>query len=254
MCRLVGLVAAAATSFRTLLKDAPRSLGELSREHRDGWGVGVWGGDAWRVHKSVHCAAEDPTYAAHAQQHQGAVLVAHVRQKTVGPTRLENTHPFVRGHWLFAHNGTVKDVPYLRRGTAKHFLDMVQGDTDSEVLFSYLLTRLADAGATHAGPSAERVLRTACAELRSVPDLGAFNFLLSDGRSLYAHRFGRTMFTLERGPAPKDESGVRLRTQDRAHAVCVASERITDESWEEIPDGTFMTIDGGAIPRRRLAA
>jgi glutamine amidotransferase len=182
------------------------------------------------------------------------VLVAHVRQKTVGPTRLENTHPFVRGHWLFAHNGTVKDVPYLRRGTAKHFLDMVQGDTDSEVLFSYLLTRLADAGATHAGPSAERVLRTACAELRSVPDLGAFNFLLSDGRSLYAHRFGRTMFTLERGPAPKDESGVRLRTQDRAHAVCVASERITDESWEEIPDGTFMTIDGGAIPRRRLAA
>src|SRR6476469_9267208 len=65
MCRLVGIVASDVTEFGLVLKEAPRSLARLSREHPDGWGIAAHGGpgtipppseDAahhgvWRVYK-----------------------------------------------------------------------------------------------------------------------------------------------------------------------------------------------------------
>ena len=58
---------------------------------------------------------------------------------------------------------------------------------------------------------------------------GSTTFLLSDGVVIYAHRSGRSLYSLVR-----DEPGRR--------AVLFASERVTDERWEELPDGVLVRV------------
>ncbi|MBX3259711.1 MAG: class II glutamine amidotransferase [Labilithrix sp.] len=274
MCRLVGIVASEITEFGLVLKEAPRSLARLSREHPDGWGVAAHGGPdsipppsersphdgIWRVHKGTNPAGECDRFLEIASRSAGTVLIAHVRQKTVGPTSIANTHPFVQSGWVFAHNGTLVDHASLRAQTSSARLAQVRGDTDSEVLFAYLLTRLDEAGLARVGASASaraeatRVIALAAEELRA-RKAGAFNFLLSDGASCFVHRFGRSLFLLERSPhdpprardagAPGAPPGPWT---PRRHAVLVASERLTEEPWRELPEGSLLRIDRGPTP------
>lgn len=259
MCRLLGIVASEPTEFAVVLARAPRCLATLSREHPDGWGVAIHDGD-WRLHRGTDRAHEDRRFLDLASESRGHVLVAHVRQKTVGPTRLENTHPFAADGWIFAHNGTVKRTDVLAAGTSKKRRDAVAGDTDSELLFAYLLTRLDEAGLLHLHDEDARTAATArldavTSELRAL-EIGAFNFLLSDGATCFAHRTGRSLFLLERDPGdPVREErsvvpGTAIRTKwtERRRAVLVASERITDEPWREVAEGTFLRIDRTPVP------
>jgi predicted glutamine amidotransferase len=255
MCRLVGIIASENTAFGLCLKEAPRSLARLSREHPDGWGIAIFERTraSWLVHKGTERAYEDTRFHEIAAGTEGHMLVAHIRQKTVGPTRLENTHPFQRDGWLFAHNGTVKAVDVVRAGTSKARLAEIEGDTDSELLFAHYLTRLDEAGLTKLGDESSRAAATRIVDdtSRRLRDqnVGAFNFLLSDGATCFAHRFGRTLFMLERKPHNPAESGISLKNWTRRrHAVLIASERLTDEPWQELSEGTLLRIDRDPIP------
>ena len=61
MCRLLGIASSEPTDFKLVLREAPRSLAALSREHRDGWGIAVFAENAggWKIEKGVACASED---------------------------------------------------------------------------------------------------------------------------------------------------------------------------------------------------
>jgi predicted glutamine amidotransferase len=253
MCRLLGIVASERTAFRLVLRDAKRSLAALSREHPDGWGIAVHGHSGWDVDKGVACATDDDEFHRLALGSQGEVLVSHVRKKTVGPTSHDNTHPFHSGPWVFAHNGTITATEYLRAGTSRERLDGVRGSTDSELLFAYLLTQLDETGLTDA-PADERTNAVLAARVRDLygrEGHGSLNFLLSNGNTTYVHRLGRTLFLLERGP--HDAVRVRRSSQDgtaietpwskRRRAVFVASERLTDEPWAEVPEPSLLRID-----------
>ena len=189
------------------------------------------------------------------------MLVAHVRQKTVGPTRLENTHPFVRDGWVFAHNGTIKATEVVRAGCSTERLGEITGDTDSELFFAHLLTRLDEHKLLRLEDEAARAratdaLHELTAELRGA-EVGAINFLLSDGKTTFAHRFGRSLFVLDRGPGDpvreQREVGpgttIMTRWTSRRQAILIASERITDEPWREVPDGTLLRIERTPVPR-----
>ncbi len=272
MCRFLAIVASELTEFGLVLTDAPRCLATLSREHPDGWGMAIHGtttdaaapSSPWRLHKGTVPAELDVRFHALAASCRGDLLVAHIRQKTVGPTRLENTHPFARDGWVFAHNGTVGKQDFLRAGCSSKRLHEVTGDTDSELFFAYLLTRLDERGLL-AASGVEANVRSAdvnallldvTAELRAAR-IGALNFLLSDGRTTHAHRFGRSLFVLERGPDdPIRErrsvgpgAAITTRWTPRRQAVFVASERITDEPWREVPDETLLCIERLPLPR-----
>lgn len=266
MCRLLGIAASEPTDFRIVLREAPRSLAALSREHRDGWGLAVFDeqGGGWRLDKGIACASEDERFHRLAVGSRGEVLISHVRQKTVGETSLVNTHPFERGRWIFAHNGTVKDVAWLRTQTSPERAAEVRGETDSERLFAWLLTCLDQAGVAHslANPETDRAIGAAVRAARARPDFGAYNFLLSDGVTLYAHRFGRTMHLLERGPhdavrarrTSHDGTVVETPWSQRRTALFVASEKITDEPWHAIEDGMLLCIQRRPMPHWRLVA
>jgi glutamine amidotransferase len=263
MCRLLGIVASEPTEFRLVLKEAPRSLAHLSKEHRDGWGIAVHAdADGWRIEKGIECAHDDDRFHDLAVGARGESLVAHVRQRTVGVTKLENTHPFRSGRWVFAHNGTIKHLDYLRGGVSAERLAEIRGDTDSELFFAWLLTQMDQAGVTdrEAGPELDRLLRDVLRGLRAREGFGAFNVLLSDGLVTYAHRFGRSMYLLERGPhdavrvnrASREGVVVQTPWSQRRHAVLVASEHLTDEPWEEIREGMLIRLDRRPLPRWRL--
>src|SRR4051794_20856812 len=103
MCRLLGIVASELTEFGLVLTEAPRCLATLSREHPDGWGIAIHkapdptgapdldstrslGEDPWQTHKGTAPAGEDSRFRELAARSRGHLLVAHIRQKTVGPT------------------------------------------------------------------------------------------------------------------------------------------------------------------------
>jgi glutamine amidotransferase len=255
-------VASEPARFRLTLREAPRSLAVLSREHRDGWGIGVYNQSiGWSIQRGTICAHDDGEFHDVAAGSRGEVLVAHVRKRTVGPVTLENTHPFRDGRWVFAHNGTLEDLDWVRSETPRERLEAVRGTTDSELLFAFLLSRLDRHAAHDGGPTAtDRALVAALGELVRRPTLGACTFLLSDGQKLYAHRSGRTLFLLERIPGDavrasreSHETGAVVETgwSPARHAVLVASEKITDEPWQPIDEGTLLCVDRAPEPRFR---
>lgn len=58
-------------------------------------------------------------------------LIAHVRAKTVGKNSIENTHPFNRGKYILAHNGTLKNHIDL---IDKYDLNIANYNVDSDIV------------------------------------------------------------------------------------------------------------------------
>lgn len=262
MCRLLGIVANEPTAFRLTLREAPRSLAVLSREHRDGWGVAVYDDHSgWLVERGTLCAHDDEEFHEVAGGSVGEVLVAHVRKRTVGPVSLVNTHPFASDGWVFAHNGTIDDMAWLRERTSARRAAAMQGDTDSELLFAFLLSHFDRAHAGALGDVAtDAALSAATAELLGHARIGACTFVLSNGRSLYAVRSGRPLFSLERVPGdavrtlrPDTETDAVVQTgwSPARHAILLASASITDEPWVEVPEGVVVRVDRLPTPRWR---
>jgi predicted glutamine amidotransferase len=272
MCRLLAIASSEPTDFRMVLRDAPRSLSNLSKEHPHGWGLAVFGERAgWQLERNILSAHEDDRFQELAAGFRGEVLVAHVRLRTVGRTALENTHPFRRDGWVFAHNGTIARLDALDLRISPLRRAELEGETDSERLFAAFLTRF-DALGLHAccsGDALDDAVREIAADFRSIEGLGACNFVLSNGVVTYAHRFGRSLFVLTRG---KDDPVRRIRTSipstvsspssplltvletpwsARRRAVFVASEALTDEPWQELEEGSLICLDRRSLPEPR---
>ena len=255
MCRLLGIVSSQPVAYRLYLREAPRSLAQLSEQHPDGWGAAIFDPiQKWSIYKRAACAHRDESFHDLAVASRGVLLVAHIRQRTIGAASIDNTHPFMSGAWVFAHNGTIKDTTHLRRATSPERAAQIVGDTDSEQLFAFLLTRLDQAGLSGNAvcEATDRVIAEAVRELHTITDLGAYNFLLAAGDSIYVHRFGRSLFLLEQDAAHgsavrhSNETGSDVDFPEACAAIFVASEAMTDENWREIPDGMLLRLKRGA--------
>jgi glutamine amidotransferase len=224
------MVAARPTSARDLLHDAPRSLRVLSHEHADGWGAAFRVDDDWIVERSTSCAARCTAYERLAAI-EARVVVAHVRKATVGDLSLVNTHPFRRGDFVFAHNGTVHAIDAIIARTAPEQLQQIEGATDSEHLFAFVMTHITEAA------DVERGVTRAVQMLHALGDIGSASFLLSCGTRLFAHRLGRTLFTSIRGDA-----------------AIVASQRLDEGDWIEVPERAVVILEVPSTPSVTLAA
>lgn len=245
MCRLLAVVSSHPVAYHLYLRDAPKSLARLAHEHPDGWGAAICEQDTgWAVFKRTASAKDDSAFHELAVQSRGVLLIAHIRQRTVGPVGIANTHPFLRDGWVFAHNGTIKDIEYLTTHSSKKRSKQVEGDTDSERLFAFILTRLDDGG------EADEVIATAVAELRARENFGAFNFILAREAAVYVHRCGRSLFLLDKAARAPEQTRVSSETGsvldvpelEGQRAIFIASEAMTDEAWQEIPDGTLLRL------------
>lgn len=246
MCRLFGQHAHLDLDPCEPLCSAQNALRFQSHRHPHGWGIGWYVDGSPHVRRGILPAHADDAFVRAGREIRSTVVVAHIREASVGPVRHENTHPFVWGRWLFAHNGTVArfhaDAAVRAAVEAEIDPDLRQelrGDTDSERCFYLFLTRLR-ARAPLALAGLEDVRRALADTTRAVlavadrepsPKPTSLNLLATDGRLLAACRHGRTL-QLTRDAGPR-------------HALVVASERIGVGPWEEIPEGGFVGTEDG---------
>jgi glutamine amidotransferase len=252
MCRLFGQHAHPGFDLCAPLCSAHNALRFQSHKHPHGWGIGWYEDGAPVVRRGLLPAHADETFVDAARAARSAVVVAHVRDASIGPVAPENTHPFRHARWLFAHNGTVARYKRSRRVREAILAEIdpdlrpaVRGETDSERCFYIFLTRLR-ARASLDGATLTQVRRALVEATEAIgriadPRAGkpsTLTFLVSDGRLLAATRHGKTLhLTIDAGPR---------------HVFVVASERIgTAAAWQEIPEGGFVgTEDGVRIHSR----
>jgi len=268
MCRLYGLRATHPTTPTCELIDAQNSLLEQSVEdarglpNLDGWGMGhVLPDGSLDCERQIDPAHESEGYRRRASEIESIGVVAHVRRATIGEPQLANTHPFREDDALLVHNGHVgafdRVRPRLLETMGQRWADAVEGETDSEHVFALLMSRL-DERTPHA--MADVLARTVtdvrgwCEEEGTV---AALNLIWAAGAAMAGSRLGRELHYIERDRAyecplcghhhgPENAEGYR--------AVVVASERITDEAWREVDDGTVWWIDEGVRFRSQALA
>jgi len=253
MCELLGMECNVPTdivfSFSGL-----RLRGGRTGPHADGWGLAFYEGRAARVFLEPAAAAGSPL-ARFLSEHpiKTTLAVGHVRRRTRGATTVANTHPFVRElwgrHWVFAHNGTLRRVRRRKLGRFRPI-----GQTDSEHAFCYLLESLRAAFGGY--PQRVSALWGAVADLGA--DLGAdgsFNFLLGDGRHLFARCATKLWHIVRRAPfgvASLADDDVRIDfstvTTARDRVAIIATQPLTrDETWHPGNPGEMWVFDGGVL-------
>ncbi|MEZ4319693.1 MAG: class II glutamine amidotransferase [Myxococcota bacterium] len=270
MCRLFGFRSAVPSKAHRSLLEAENALGLQSHLHPDGWGIGWFVDDEAYVIKSANAAHACERFRRASRVLTSHTFLVHVRRATVGVIDHLNAHPFRHGRWLFAHNGTVFDFervkPYLLSEIDPTYQALILGDTDSEHLFYYLVSRMARDGVSTTGRESSdtgvvaRAVRSALLDLDAAAvEAGArrpiVNLLLTDGRNLVAHRAGMPLRMSTQkitcpdfATCPEPTKVCMLAKRPENHPVnhlLIASEPIgNDENiWEDIEDGTTVALD-----------
>jgi predicted glutamine amidotransferase len=242
MCRLFGMSAGQEPARATFwLLDAPDSLERQSHREPDGTGLGWFDAEgASHISKQPIAAFDDVEFGHEAREVCSKTFVAHVRFASTGSLDLLNTHPFEQHGRLFAHNGTVEDLPLLEH----HLGDdrrLVKGDTDSERFFA-LITREIAAHDGDVGAGIE----AACTWVATNLPLVSINFVLVTKDGLWALRYPQTdtLYILERAAGKPLEHashlGSRVHCEEGSDRplVVVASEPL----WRALAVGELVHV------------
>ena len=246
MCRLFGSRTREPGRVSHELFHGANALRVQSREHPDGWGLGWYEGGGPRVVRSLTPAHGDAEFEKLSQFVNAQTVVAHVRKASVGRVAAENTHPFQRGAWLFAHNGTLPAWdgarPRLEALIDPSLREALRGETDSERCFFLFLTRLrrlCDVEAAEVGAAAAALAETV-ALVREVVEPNAeekpasTTFLATDGRVMVACRRGRTLFVCS-----KDGEYAAIASEDPGEPPPGGR-----RAWRLLPEESIVAVDG----------
>ncbi len=266
MCELFAMSSYKPTALTYSLEEFSKN-GSSLRSNRDGWGIAL-ASDRDAILVKEPRPASDSIWVQFIAGHsiETNMAIAHVRYATRGKHTMENTHPFRRALGrsvqLFAHNGTLKDIESALDIDALAYKPI--GDTDSEVAFCELLTRLKplyDGDALPAAAARIEVFQSVCEELRL---LGSCNFLYYDGDILFAHGHKRVheengIYTDPKPPglnvkrcwtcAAQTEvrcPGLDVELHDQ-QTVLLASVPLDEEGWEPLDEGAVLAIKDGVI-------
>jgi len=270
MCRLYAFRANEPTKIECSLIYAQNALLNQSiidirgEPNADGWGISCYEDGVPRVEKRDTAAHQDTHFSLTAERLYARTVIAHIRQATVGNHSLPNTHPFTYGPWTFAHNGTLMGFRKLEDDlvaeTDTDLLAVRYGDTDSELIFYWLLTRMrrvVDNGSIPVPDfkSTIKVLQESIAELdrRSKPywtdEPSKLNFMLTNGHDVFATRLRNSLYYVTRAGIHDCEicgiPHVHHEDRTRYQAVIVASEPLSHEDWQEVPENTVIGVEEG---------
>lgn len=199
------------------------------RDNLDGWGF-AWqtGLDPIQSHRSAWSLTEDRDGHARLRDSTAERFIVHVRQKTPGSaTDPCNSAPFSdgQGHF-FTHNGYVADFrdgvrEELLTKVAPHRAATIHGDTDSEVLFALVLSRLDD------GASPSEATRA-----------------VADVAELYGGRYNVLLWAHDTIVATRWENSLYLRDDT---AAVVTSEPLDTGPWQTVPERSMVILSTDGV-------
>lgn len=273
MARLVGFIGNRPDLGSRVIELEGRALVARSKPGViPGWGVGFYQGGEILLKRRPIDDRNQISPIDMTKDIRTDVLVAHIREATIGSLCTENTHPFRYRQWLFAHTGTVEAFPKLRgrlNDSLPLFLQRdVRGETDSELLFHLFLSFLHDVGqldrpSVEAG-AARTALRSSvalidrlCAEESAGPS--AMNMLLSSPEYLVALHRGapmayRAFHSMEDLERMFGDGGLgRMRIPDfyGSRLTLVASDFDDDQlpaGWTAVAERAMVTFTRSSDP------
>lgn len=195
--------------------------------HKDGWGL-----VCYQEHHPLTLDRQ-PTDAMSDSRYEEAcdyldklpvrgILLAHLRKASeeYRDVCLENTAPFVRDDWCFAHNGTIRRFKEEVKG--------LKGTTDSERFFLILLEEMEENKL-----SIESAIAKTVHKVRESYRYSSMTFLLSNGTRIYAYREYLD---------PKYSWYYNLMYAVDKNMVLVSQQKIWYRDWVTIPNRTLVTI------------
>jgi predicted glutamine amidotransferase len=224
----------------------------------DGFGFGWYPADATDRTPGVYRSIEPAWHDANLRNITNAItsplFFCHVRAAAGPPIQQTNCHPFQHESWLFMHNGVVADLASMKRDLVMSvdpgLYPLIQGTTDSEIVFHLALTyglRVDPIGAM--AKTIAKVEQLGAAQGTRFPWQGTV--AVSDGQTVWAFRYSsqgrsRSLFHSVDIATLKmmypDVDRVRLFSDD-AHLVI--SEPTTDlpGTFLEVPESTVAVLD-----------
>jgi glutamine amidotransferase len=252
MCELLGMECNVPTDI-TFSFAGLSGRGGRHGPHAHGWGLALYEGRVAHVFREPAPACESPL-ASFVRDHPIKTLlaIAHVRRKTKGKVSLANTHPFIRELWgrtfVFAHNGTVKDVFAHKLGAFRPM-----GQTDSEHAFCALLSALQHD--FREPPPPDQLAAAIAGHTRRIGKAGTFNMLLGDSDQLYARCSTKLHYLIRKAPFHKatlaDEDvcvDFAALTKPRDRVAVIATVPLTrDETWTAGEPGAMWVFRRGKL-------
>lgn len=227
---------------------APKSMPVFAvraRKNMDGWGIGYFRKHRAFVEKSasqVYVSGQiHDSFQRLARVVKSRFIICHLRLKTSGPVDECHAHPFILrfgGHdWIFAHNGKAPAIESYRSSGAA----LEEAVSDSARAFEYLRDHLM----THYRDTKElrglfeALCRSTEQMLEEYP--GNYNYLLSNGRSLFAFTNHRHFMLLK--------GSTRL---EGALLLTTVGQGLSEEKWMRMAkstnrQGLLMAITGSDI-------
>ncbi|ENO86077.1 class II glutamine amidotransferase [Thauera linaloolentis] len=253
MCQLLGMNSSKLASVQFSLEGFVRRGGETD-EHRDGWGIAYFEGNAHQLFQDPLPASVSPLAEAMRRVPvRSRNIIAHIRKATQGAVELANCHPFARElwgrSWVFAHNGNLpaNELPLDGRFSPV-------GTTDSEHAFCFMLQELERRfGARQ--PHTEALHEALELLNRQIAELGSFNYLLSCGQGLFAH-CSTSLYHVERAypfsQASLIDCDLRVHFGHLNHlddSMCVIATKplTTGEDWAAFAPGELRYFTGGTL-------
>ena len=238
MCRMLAISSEPADP--KLSKEYVSSLFRMAREHPHGWGLVHYENGVPVLVKMPVRADRSMDARKAAAEVRSAMVMGHIRNASIGGHTSENTHPFVDGHWAFCHNGTIDVHSILRQRLKPERRKRLKGETDSEVLFQWILQNMEESGDAVLG------LTEAVRSIVRIkgPSTSSLDFMLSDGSTLYANNLAfkrHHYFTLHWTEMADTNRGSR--------SVIICSEPIgCSGGWRRMENGTLAIVHDGRSP------
>ena len=221
MCELFGAVLNNGGCPNTLEKFRYFAL-----QNPDGWGIAWYTKRKLHLEKSIKSAWWDTKYQATLRNVKSKLILAHLRKMSIGNIREVNTHPFIFGKYVFAHNGSVDVRPLVEYLKGKY--KQIKGTTDSEVLFHFIIQNMEKWG-NFMG------LRKAVKEINKVTKerkVTSINFLMTDGRYLYAYKRNY-----------RGKNNLYFKKKGGFNKYLLFSSKPIEHGWTELENGELMVVD-----------
>jgi len=234
MCRLMGYVSSKPETFAAAAgKNLPEFI-ELSSVHCDGWGISALDSRSNKpeLSRAAETARDSKTFLEVLSKTNSDGALLHLRWATSGiPVGENNTHPFVFDGFTFIHNGAIYPKNALDDLIDSELKSKVQGDTDSERYFYFLLTQIRKLGMTEG-------IRSSVKKLREL-DFSSINAMLLTDKYFIT--------ICEHDPKRKPDWAVDgyydLYYKKTASDVVVASSGWDQNGWIEIPNHHMLQVD-----------